>query len=92
MTESLAGSALMKEASKFFETLQEYRSSYENPLGEVLDLDLKQISLDLSFTELQDIPYGSKMSQSVDKCRMMITLQKFPQNDGLSPANKTQLS
>jgi hypothetical protein len=74
MTETLAGSALMKEASKCSETLQEYRSGYENPMGEVSDSDLKQISLDLSFTELQDVPYGSKMSQSADKCRMMITL------------------
>jgi hypothetical protein len=78
MTETLAGSALMKEASKCSETLQEYRSGYENPVGEVLDSDLKQISLDLSFTELQDVPYGSKTSQSTDKCRMMITLQKSP--------------
>jgi hypothetical protein len=92
MTKTLVGSALMKEAYKFSETLQEYRSGYENPMGEVSDSDLKQISLDLSFTDLQDIPYGSKTSQSVDKCRMMITLQKIPQTDGLAPANKTQLS
>jgi hypothetical protein len=92
MTETLAGSALMKEASKCSETLQEYRSGYENPVGEVSDSDLKQISLDLSFTELQDVPYGSKTSQSADKCRMMITLQKIPQTDGPAPANKTQLS
>ena len=62
MTKTLAGSALMKEASKFSKTLQEYRSSYENPMGEVSDSDLKQISLDLSFNESQDVPYGSKMS------------------------------
>jgi hypothetical protein len=74
MIETLVGSALMKEASECSKTLQEYRSGYENPVGEVSDLDLKQISLDLSFIELQDVPYGSKMSQSVDKCRMMITL------------------
>ena len=74
MTETLAGSALMKEASNFYETLQEYRSGYENPVGEVSGSDLKQISLDLSFTESQDIPYGSKTSQSANKCRMMITL------------------
>jgi hypothetical protein len=74
MTETLAGSTLMKEASKCSETLQEYRSGYENPMGEVSDSDLKQISLDLSFTELQDVPYASKTSQSADKCRMMITL------------------
>jgi hypothetical protein len=92
MTETLAGLALMKEASKCFETLQEYRSGYENPVGEVSDLDLKQISLDLSFIESHDVPYGSKTSQSVDKCRMMITLQKIPQTDGPAPTNKTQLS
>jgi hypothetical protein len=92
MTETLAGSALMKEASKCSETLQEYRSGYENPVGEVSGLDLKQISLDLSFTESQDVPYGSEMSQSADKCRMMITLQKIPQTDGHGPAIKTQLS
>jgi hypothetical protein len=74
MTETLASSALIKEASKFSKTLQEYRLGYENPMGEVLDSYLKQISLDLSFTKSQDIPYVSKMSQSVDKCRMMITL------------------
>jgi hypothetical protein len=92
MTETLAGSALMKEASKCSETLQEYRSGYENPVGEVSSSDLKQISLDLSFTESQDVPYGSTMSQSADKYRMMITLQKIPQTDGHAPANKTQLS
>jgi hypothetical protein len=92
MTETLAGSALMKEASNCFETLQEYRSGYENPMGEVSSSDLKQISLDLSFTESQDVPYGSMMSQSADKYRMMITLQKIPQTDGHAPANKTQLS
>jgi hypothetical protein len=74
MTETLAGSALMKEASNFSETLQEYRSGYENPVGEVSGSNLKQISLDLSFTESQDVPYGSQTSQSADKCRMMITL------------------
>jgi hypothetical protein len=92
MTETLASSALMKETSKCHETLQEYRSSYENPVGEVSDTDLKKISLDLSFTESQDVPYGSKTSQSADKCRMMITLQKIPQTNGPAPANKTQLS
>jgi hypothetical protein len=92
MTETLAGSALMKETSKFSENLQEYRSDYENPVGEVSGSDLKQISLDLSLTESQDVPYGSETSQSVDKCRMMITLQKIPQTDGHAPANKTQLS
>jgi hypothetical protein len=92
MTETLVGSALMKEASKCSETLQEYRSGYENPVGEVSGSDLKQISVDMSFTESQDVPYGSETSQSVDKCRMMITLQKIPQTDGHAPANKTQLS
>ena len=92
MTETLAGSALMKEASKCFETLQEYRLVYENPVGEVSDSDLKQISLDLSFTQSQDVPYGSKMSQSANKCRMMINLQESPQTDGPAPTNKTQLS
>jgi hypothetical protein len=74
MTETLVGSSLMKEASKFSETLQEYTSGYENLVGEFSDSDHKQISLHLSFTELQDVPYGSKTSQSADKCRMMITL------------------
>jgi hypothetical protein len=92
MTETLDGSTLMKEASKCSENLQEYRSGYENPMGEVSNSDLKQISLDLSFTNLQDVPYGSKTSQSADKCRMMITLQKIPQTDGPTTANKTQLS
>jgi hypothetical protein len=92
MTETLAGSALIKEASNCSETLQEYRSGYENPVGEVSSSNLKQISLDLSFTESQDVPYGSQTSQSADKCRMMITLQKIPQTDGPDPANKTQLS
>jgi hypothetical protein len=92
MTKTLAGSALMKEASNCYETLQEYRSGYENPVGEVSGSYLKQISLDLSFTESQDVPYGSQTSQSVDKCRMMITLQKIPQTDGPAPTNKTQLS
>jgi hypothetical protein len=92
MTKTLAGSALMKEASKFSKNLQEYRLGYENPMGEVSDSDIKQIYLDLSFNESQDIPYGSKTSQSVEKCRMMIMLQKIPQTDGPSHANKTQLS
>jgi hypothetical protein len=92
MTKTLAGLNLMKKASKCSETLQEYRSGYENLVGEVSGSDLKQISLDLSFTESQDVPYGSTTSQSVDKYRMMITLQKIPQTDGPAPANKTQLS
>ena len=57
----------MKEASKCSETLQEYKSGYENPVGEVSGLDLKKISLDLSFTESQDVPYGSTTSQSARK-------------------------
>jgi hypothetical protein len=92
MNENLASSALMKEASKCSKNLQEYRSGYDNLMGEVSDSYLKQISLDLSFTESQDIPYGSKTSQSVDKCRMMITLQKIPQTNGPAPTKKTQLS
>ena len=74
MTETLGGSALMKEASKCSKTLQKYRSGYENPVREVSSSNLKQISLDLSFTESQDIPYGSTTSQSADKYMMMITL------------------
>jgi hypothetical protein len=74
MTETLASSTMMKEASKCFETLQEYRSGYENPMGEVSSSDIKQISLDLSFTKSQDVPYGSTTSQSIEKYRMMITL------------------
>jgi hypothetical protein len=91
MTETLTSSSMMKEASKFSETLQEYRSGYENLMGEISGSDLKQISLDLSFTESQDVPYGSTTSQFVDKCRMMINLQKIPQTYGPAPANKTQL-
>jgi hypothetical protein len=86
MTETLAGSALMKEASKCSETLQEYRSGYKNSVGEFSGSYLKQISLDLSFTESQDVPYGSQTSQSTDKCRMMITLQKIPQIDVPAPS------
>jgi hypothetical protein len=51
MNKTLAGSALMKEALKCSETIQEYRLGYENPVGEVSESYLKQISLDLSFTE-----------------------------------------
>jgi hypothetical protein len=61
-------------------------------MGEVSISNLKKISLDLSFTESQDVPYGSTMSQSADKYRIMITLQKIPQTDGHAPTNKTQLS
>jgi hypothetical protein len=65
---------------------------HNQQVGEVSGSDLKQISLDLSFTESQDVPYGSETSQSVDKCRMMLTLQKIPQPNGHATANKTQLS
>jgi hypothetical protein len=54
MTETLVGSSLMNNASKCSETLQEYRSGYENPMGEVSGSDLKRISLDLSFTKSQN--------------------------------------
>jgi hypothetical protein len=74
MTKTLASLTMMKEASKCSETLQEYRSGYENLVGEVSESDLKQISLDMNFIESQDIPYGSKTSQSIEKCIMMITL------------------
>jgi hypothetical protein len=61
-------------------------------VGEVSGSDLKQISLELSFTESQDVPDGSTTSQSVEKYKMMITLQKIPQSDGPTLANKSQLS
>jgi hypothetical protein len=35
MSETLDNSTLMKEASKCSENLQEYRSGYGNPIGEV---------------------------------------------------------
>jgi hypothetical protein len=54
-------------------------------VGGVSSSDLNQIFLDLSFTKSPDVPYGSKMFQSADRCRMMITLQKIPQIDGLAP-------
>jgi hypothetical protein len=57
-------------------------------VGEVSGSDLKQISLDLSFTESHKVPYGSETSQSADKCRMMITLQKIPQNDCPPPSKE----
>jgi hypothetical protein len=44
MTETLAGLALMKEASKCSKNIQEYGSGYENPVGEFLGSNLKQIS------------------------------------------------
>ena len=91
MTEPLAGSALMKEASKCSETLQEYRSGYENPVGEVSDPDLKKISLDMRNTEKWGIPLSSKSSQADVEDWVVITPQENPQNDDGAPANKTQL-
>ena len=41
MNETLAGLTLMKEISKWSETLQEYRLGYKNPVGEVSGSDLK---------------------------------------------------
>jgi hypothetical protein len=83
---------LKKYTSKWHETPQEYRSGCENPVEEVSEPNIKQISLDLSFSESQDVPYGSKTSQSADNYMMMITLQKSPQIDDHAPANKTQVS
>ena len=91
MTETLVGSALMKEASKCSKTLQEYRSGYENPMGEVSDSDLKQISLDLRNTEKWDVLLSSKSSQADVEDWVVITPQESPQNDDGAPANKTQL-
>jgi hypothetical protein len=58
---------------------------------EVPEPNHKQISLDLSFFESQDVPYGSKTSQSIDNDIRIITLQKSPQTDDHAPANKTQV-
>jgi hypothetical protein len=58
---------------------------------EVSEPNHKQISLDLSFSESQDVPYGSKTSQSIDNDIRIITLQKIPQTDDHAPANKTQV-
>jgi hypothetical protein len=41
MPETLGNLSLKKEASKWCETLQEYRSGYGNPMGEVSDPDLE---------------------------------------------------
>jgi hypothetical protein len=60
-------------------------------VGEVSDPDLKQISLDLRNTKWWDVLLSSKSSQSESKCLMVITLWKRTQNDGRSPASKTQL-
>ena len=60
-------------------------------MEEVSEQNHKQITLDLSFSESQDVPYGSKTSQSIDNDIRMITLQKIPQTDDHAPANKTQV-
>jgi hypothetical protein len=39
MPGTLGDSTLMRKASKYLETSQECRSSYENPVGEVSDSD-----------------------------------------------------
>jgi hypothetical protein len=76
MPGTLDNSALMKEASKCFETLQEYRSGYGNLVGEVSDPDSRWISLDLRNTESQDVLLATKSSQAVADDLMMITLQE----------------
>jgi hypothetical protein len=58
---------------------------------EVSEPNHKQISLDMSFSESHDVPYGSKTSQSIDNDIRIITLQKGPQIDDHDPANKTQV-
>jgi hypothetical protein len=60
-------------------------------MGEVSDPDLKRISLDLRNAKWWDILLPSKSSQSESKCLMVITLRKSTQNDGGTPASKTQL-
>ena len=60
-------------------------------MGEVSDLDLKQISLDLRNTEKWDVLLTSKSSQTVAEDWVMITPQENPQNDDGAPASKTQL-
>ena len=60
-------------------------------MEEVSEPNQKQITLDLSFSESQDVPYGSKTSQSIDNDIGIITLQKSPQTDGHAPTNKTQV-
>jgi hypothetical protein len=82
MPGTLDNSALMKEASKCSETLQEYRSGYGNPVGEVSDPDSRQNSLDLRNIESQDALLASKPSQTIVEDMMMITLQENPQSDG----------
>ena len=76
MTETLTGSALMKEASKFSETLQEYISGYENPMGEVLGSDLKRISLDLSFTKSHDELMRPLSICTWNWCRILLQLSR----------------
>jgi hypothetical protein len=61
----------------------------ENPVEEVSEPNHKEISLDLSFSESEDVPYGSKTSQSIDNDIRIITLQKSLQTDDHAPANKT---
>jgi hypothetical protein len=51
MLVTLGDSTLMRKASKFPETPQKCRSSYENPIGEVSNSDSKCSFLDLRFTE-----------------------------------------
>jgi hypothetical protein len=82
MPKTLDNSTLMKEASKCSETLQEYRLGYGNPVGEFSSPDSRYSSLDMRNTESQDVLLASKLSQSVAKDLMMITLQGNPQSDG----------
>ena len=76
MTETLAGSALMKMASKCSETLLEYRSSYENPVGEVSGSDIMRISLDLSFTKSQDELVHPLSICTWNWCRILLQLSR----------------
>jgi hypothetical protein len=92
MPKTLGDLALTRKASKCPKTPQECRSGYVNPVGEVSDSDSKCSLLDLSFTESLDVPFAPKTSHSVEKYMMMITLQKNPQTDSFSLANKTQVS
>jgi hypothetical protein len=88
MTETLDGSALMKDAPNAMKISKNIDRAMRIPWEKFW----AQISVDMSFTESQDVPYGSTTSHSAEKCRMMITLQKIPQTDGSAHANKTQLS
>jgi hypothetical protein len=60
-------------------------------MEEVSEPNHKQISLDLSFSESRDVPYGSKTSQSIDNDIRIITLKKSPQTNDHASANKTQV-